>query len=195
MAAEQEYGRRRFFHDSFTSLARAATEFHKHSQAPRAETPVAPTIRTDFLRPPGAVEEAAFLDRCTRCDDCAKACPHGSITASQADGTPVIFANETPCYLCHDLPCIDACGTEALMPLDRVADVRMGIAEVRERFCTAGQGCHACVSKCPVDALAMDFGAMRLQVDAERCVGCGVCEHVCGSVNDRIAIRVKASGR
>ncbi|MFO0773031.1 MAG: 4Fe-4S binding protein [Nitrospiraceae bacterium] len=196
MAAEQEYSRRRFFRDSVNSIARAATEFHKHSQAaPAEQATAAPIIRTDFLRPPGAVEEAAFLERCTRCDDCVAACPHGSIVRSEADASPVIFADEMPCYLCHDLPCIAACGTDALVMVESPQLVRMGQAVVSDRFCTASHGCHACVSKCPVEALHMDFGDMKLRVDAATCVGCGVCEYVCGSVNDRIAIRVHASGR
>lgn len=194
MAAEQEYGRRKFFRDSFTSLAKAAYEFQRHADAQGAQTAPAPVIRTDFLRPPGAVEEATFLDRCTRCQDCAKACPHGSISFSQADGTPVIFPDTVPCYLCHDLPCSAACATEALLLPVGPEAVRMGVAQVSERFCTASQGCHACVSKCPMDALGMDFGDMRLRVDSHRCVGCGVCEHVCGSVNDRVAIRVRSQG-
>jgi ferredoxin-type protein NapG len=36
----------------------------------------------------------------------------------------------------------------------------------------------------------MDFDAMQLVVTAERCVGCGLCEQVCKTVNDKIAIRV-----
>ncbi|MFZ1557651.1 MAG: 4Fe-4S binding protein, partial [Nitrospira sp.] len=51
-------------------------------------------------------------------------------------------------------------------------------------------GCHACVSKCPVEALSMDFHALHLVVAPERCVGCGMCEQICKTVNDRIAIKV-----
>ena len=58
------------------------------------------------------------------------------------------------------------------------------------RLCTAGQGCHACASKCPTDALSMDFGTQRLVVAAERCVGWGMCEHVCRTVNDHMAIKI-----
>lgn len=76
------------------------------------------------------------------------------------------------------------------MPVADCLDVRMGIATVSHRVCTAGQGCHACVSKCPVDALSMDFNAMRLVVAQERCVGCGMCEQICKTVNDRLAIKV-----
>ena len=40
------------------------------------------------------------------------------------------------------------------------------------------------------DALSMDFDAQRLVVAVERCVGCGLCEQVCRTVNDHIAIKV-----
>jgi ferredoxin-type protein NapG len=36
----------------------------------------------------------------------------------------------------------------------------------------------------------MDFDRQRIVVAAERCVGCGLCEQVCRTVNDRVAIRV-----
>jgi ferredoxin-type protein NapG len=71
----------------------------------------------------------------------------------------------------------------------------MGTAVLSHRLCTAGQGCHACVSKCPTEALAMDFASLQLTVAAEVCVGCGMCEMVCNTVNDRVAIRVMPTGR
>ena len=36
----------------------------------------------------------------------------------------------------------------------------------------------------------MDFSALRLVVAQERCVGCGMCEQICKTVNDRVAIKV-----
>jgi len=36
----------------------------------------------------------------------------------------------------------------------------------------------------------MDFHALHLVVAPERCVGCGMCEQICKTVNDRIAIKV-----
>ncbi|TKB86172.1 MAG: 4Fe-4S dicluster domain-containing protein [Nitrospira sp.] len=107
-----------------------------------------------------------------------------------ANGTPVIFSNQVACELCDDFPCIAACATEALLPVADCFDVRMGVATVSHRVCTAGQGCNACVSKCPVEALSMDFHALHLVVAPERCVGCGMCEQICKTVNDRIAIKV-----
>ena len=188
MATDPKYGRRDFLKDSVLSVARAAQEFSKHKEAV-PEKPVT-VVRKDWLRPPGAVEEISFLERCTKCNDCVAACPHGSILFHPQDGTPVIFADQTPCHLCEDLPCIAACATEALLPVDKLEEVRMGLAIVSHRVCTAGQGCHACVSKCPTDALSMDFDAQQLVVEAERCVGCGLCEQICRTVNDRIAIKV-----
>ena len=189
MATDSPYGRRDFLKDSVVSVAKAAQEFAKHQDAvPEQPAPV--PVRTDWLRPPGAVDETLFLERCTKCGDCAKVCPYGSITSHPQNGTPVIFADQMPCYLCEDVPCIAACATEALLPVAGREQIRMGLAVVSHSVCTAGQGCHACASKCPTDALSMDFDRQRLVVTTERCVGCGLCEQVCQTVNDHVAIRV-----
>ena len=188
MAADPSYGRRDFVKDSVRSVARAAQEFCSHRDA--APAPDLPPVRHDWLRPPGAVEDARFLERCTRCGDCIKACPPGTILAHSRDGTPVIFADRSPCLLCDDFPCIAACSVEALLPVEGVGDVQMGLAAVSHRLCTAGHGCHACVSKCPTNALAMDLDSLRLVIESDACVGCGMCEAVCKTVNDHVAIRI-----
>ena len=191
MSANSSYGRRDFLKDSVISTVRAAHELVKQADGLPAEPP--PPPRIDWLRPPGAVEEQLFLERCTKCNDCVTACPPGAITAHSQDGTPVLFADQSPCLLCEDFPCITACGTDALLPLAGINDVHMGMAAVSHRLCTAGQGCHACVSKCPTDALMMDVGSLQLSVVKEACVGCGMCEMICKTVNDHVAIRVVPS--
>jgi ferredoxin-type protein NapG len=187
MTMNPSYGRRDFLKDSVLSVAKATQEFAKHKDAIPVQTP--PPARTDWLRPPGSVDEDIFTERCTKCGDCITACPPGAIVVTR-DGTPGIFADETPCVLCEDFPCIAACAADALLPLDRVADVRMGVATIAHRLCTAGQGCHACVSKCPTNALDLNVESLRLAIVSEACVGCGLCESVCRTVNDRVAIRV-----
>jgi ferredoxin-type protein NapG len=107
------------------------------------------------------------------------------------DGSPILFPNQTPCYLCEDVPCISACGTDALVAVEGIQAIRMGLAVVPLKTCTAEQGCNACVSQCPTHALSMDFDAFRVIVSEPRCVGCGICEYTCKTVNDRIAITVK----
>jgi len=187
---DPQYGRRHFLKDSVLSVAKTAQEFLKHRDAPSEKEKAQPTFRTDWLRPPGAVAEALFVERCTLCGDCLKACPYESIKPEPKSGSPVIFPDETACYLCEDFPCIASCETEALLPVAGREAVSMGVAVVSHRICTAGQGCHACVSQCPTGALAMDFEAFRLVVLEDRCVGCGLCEQTCKTVNDKIAIKV-----
>jgi len=188
MATNPSYGRRAFLKDSVISTVRAAQELVKHADGSAVEA-AAPSVRPDWLRPPGAVVEGLFLDRCTRCNDCVTACPPGAISTHPTDGTPILYADQSPCLLCEDFPCISACHTDALVPVGGVDQVRMGTAEVSHRFCTAGQGCHACVSKCPTNALGLDVALLHLSVSPEACVGCGMCEMICKTVNDRVAIR------
>jgi ferredoxin-type protein NapG len=192
MATNPAYGRRAFLKDSVLSTVKAAHELVKQADGLPVE-PSAPPVRTDWLRPPGAVAEQLFLERCTRCNDCVAACPPGAITTHPSDGTPILFADQSPCLLCEDFPCIIACETEALLPVGGIDQVRMGIAVISQRLCTAGQGCHACVSQCPTDALARDVASLHLSVSQETCVGCGMCELVCKTVNDHVAIRVVPS--
>ena len=198
MAEEDiDKGRRQFFKQSVWSMGKAVHEYYEQQKEtdapPQQEAEV--KYRTDWLRPPGAVEEELFIDRCTKCGDCLPACPYGSIKKDPANGYPILFANESPCFLCDDLPCIAACETEALLPVATRADVRMGLAVVNRRHCTADQGCQFCIAKCPVEALAVaDFTDPYPVVDQGKCVGCGICEQVCSTINDKLAIKVM-SGR
>jgi ferredoxin-type protein NapG len=119
-----------------------------------------------------------------------EACPHDAIQTLSSNETPVIFPEESPCMLCEDLPCIGACETDALMPLEGRSQVNMGLAKVWPKMCTAGNGCNACVSNCPTGAISMDFALFQIGVDDMLCVGCGVCQYICRTVNDRAAIRI-----
>lgn len=192
VANDPALGRRTFLRHSMVSLGATVQQFVKHRDTPAVEktqnTPAAD--KPGWLRPPGAVQEDLFTERCTKCGDCIDACPHDAIEPLMVQKTPGIYPGEAPCQLCEDLPCIHACEAEALIPLNNHFEVRMGLAKVFQNVCTAGNGCNACVAKCPTEAISMDFGAFLVVVDEGRCVGCGICQYICGTVNDRAAIRV-----
>ncbi len=139
-----------------------------------------------YLRPPGALPEKEFLEVCTRCDECVKACPHLAIRKAGHDqgalfGTPIIVPKEAACRLCKDLACIPVCEPGALKPVAR-EDVRMGLAKIHSESCYAfqSQPCDYCVTKCPIkrDAISLD-DQRRPVVHAEGCTGCGVCVEWC----------------
>jgi ferredoxin-type protein NapG len=67
------------------------------------------------VRPPGAVEEALFLQRCTGCDACMKACPVNVIMIEDLERRdPIIYPEKDPCIRCPGFPCIASCPTGAL---------------------------------------------------------------------------------
>ena len=149
------------------------------------------------LRPPGAVEESLFVSLCTKCDDCIQACPQSSIrSASTVDdvpeGTPLIFPEEGPCYLCDSLYCVEACPEEALRWVEK-KEIRMGIAVVDRDKCFRWKredlSCDYCYTRCPFPGEAIKMvkkgGPM---VFKDVCVGCGLCEYYCVTGEKAITI-------
>lgn len=63
----------------------------------------------DIHRPPGAISQGAFADKCVHCADCAAVCPTQAIQMDQ-DGLPVVTVAEscTNCGLCADI-CMHGC--------------------------------------------------------------------------------------
>ncbi len=141
------------------------------------------------LRPPGAVAEADFLESCTRCGDCAAACPHDAIREApaqlrDAEGTPIIDPLASPCRMCEDLPCIEACETGALRP---EAPAALGTARVSPLDCLnrLATPCSVCIERCPVPG-AIDFVGDVPEVNDPLCTGCGICQHVCPAPHNAI---------
>jgi ferredoxin-type protein NapG len=168
------------------------------SAAVRSEstkTPFAPSARYQkafpILRPPGAIEEEAFLAGCTRCEACIQACPHGSITHAplrfrRAAETPMIDPIQQPCWMCHDFPCIAACEPNVLR-LD--APKKIGIALIDIVTCLPHQGsvCTVCSEQCPVPG-AIELTAGRPRIVEDVCTGCGVCQFVCPAPHNAILL-------
>ncbi len=181
------YTRRQFFSGVAHALADSVEKMAVRAAKPfRDDAPPAPPSSPPFLRPPGARVEPAFLNTCTRCTDCIEACPYDSIRRLGPEfgdiaGTPGIIPDESPCYLCEDMPCISACEPAALMPTPR-EQVDMGLAVIDLTTCyqAAGQPCDYCVVRCPLKQTAIRMNEDDVpQIDPQGCVGCAVCAYLC----------------
>ncbi|MFA7348399.1 MAG: 4Fe-4S dicluster domain-containing protein [Desulfurivibrionaceae bacterium] len=155
-----------------------------------------------FLRPPGAVGEPEFLGRCIRCGKCALACPYrairiaGLLDGLEVMGTPIIRARQSPCYLC--LKCVPGCPSGALdSRVKKREQVRMGVARINKKECLTWQGtfCRSCYDHCPLfnEAITMD-SELRPVVNEKKCVGCGICEHVCPADSAAITVTPRGAG-
>lgn len=89
-----------------------------------------------IIRPPGSVEERAFLERCIRCAECMKVCPnnalHPAFLEAGIEGiwTPILIARigycEHSCVLCGQV-----CPTGAIQKITEKEKQGIGVAPVR----------------------------------------------------------------
>lgn len=182
-----EANRRSFFRTTVGRVVRAV--------AARAERRV---VRERYLRPPGALDEVAFLAACTRCGDCIDPCPVAAITrvptnAGFAAGTPMIDPVLQPCVACADMPCAVACPTGALtVPQDGWQGYHMAMLELSPERCIAfhGSQCGVCARACPIGERALTLDdAGRPVIRAEGCVGCGACVKACVTSPSSLTLR------
>lgn len=129
------------------------------------------------IRPPGALDEAEFLDRCTRCAACIEACPEALLVGGDG-GFAQLDPTRGECTFCGD--CISACTEGALlMPLLGRWPWRAALGE----GCLAQQGvvCQACRDACGEQAIRFPPGAGlgTPQIDAAACTGCAACVAAC----------------
>lgn len=152
------------------------------------------------LRPPGAIDEGDFLERCYRCGNCVDVCPARAIEhikgeTDELNGTPVIVARTQACLVCDGLECMQACPSGALQPVAREA-IRMGRATVDDARCLRSsapdrpaEDCRVCVDLCPFDERALridDSGFVQVMAG---CTGCGICEWKCPTEPPAIVVR------
>ncbi|HOM17365.1 MAG TPA: 4Fe-4S binding protein [Thermoguttaceae bacterium] len=165
-----------------------------------------------LIRPPGARPEPEFLARCTGCGMCMKVCPTGglqpAITEAGLEGifTPRLVPLIGHCdYNCT--ACGHVCPTEAIRPLslEEKHQIKIGLAAFDPTRCIPyvyGRNCIVCEEHCPVPDKAIYCVEQELKlrngqnrtvlmprVDPDKCIGCGVCEHVC-PLDDQPGVRV-----
>ncbi len=153
------------------------------------KTMVKSPIRTNILRPPGAVPEEYFAQKCIRCGRCGEVCPYHCIhyfdviSGGVFSGTPYIDVTEVPCYLC--MKCVYVCPTGSLVPCAK-EEVRMGVAVINRQICVTWQQdktglmCKTCFNVCPFSGVAIKIDHdFRPYIVEENCTGCGICAYSC----------------
>jgi polyferredoxin len=88
------------------------------------------------IRPPGAVEERAFLERCIRCAECMKVCPNNALHPAMFEAgieglwTPILIARigycEHSCVLCGQV-----CPTGAIQKITEKEKMGLGVPPVK----------------------------------------------------------------
>ena len=156
-----------------------------------------------LIRPPGALAEPEFQDRCIRCGICMKICPTNMLQPTLLEAgiggmwSPVAVATmgccEYECSLCGQV-----CPTGAIqeLPLEQKKKVKIGTASFDTSRCLPyawQRECLVCEEHCPTvpdkaiwfenqDIVQRDGTKITLKiphVDPEACIGCGNCEKVC----------------
>jgi len=131
------------------------------------------------IRPPWALDEPAFTDACTRCNDCLAACPE-KIVVTGGGGFPTVDFRHGACTFCGN--CVSACIPGALARTEggRPWLLKASIGAV----CLPTQGveCRVCGDFC--DARAIRFaprlgGSPLPAIDKDTCTGCGACVAPC----------------
>jgi MauM/NapG family ferredoxin protein len=189
---QKRVDRRELFKESAGFLGRLAGEIFaaasetKKMIASVGQEPESVTAR-GRMRPPGAVPEATFLSRCTRCDDCISACPEDVLFraptpfGAEVAGTPLFDPRRKSCFLCADLYCITACKENALVMPTGISQVAIGKARIVTHLCYAHLGgeCQVCFDNCPLTGSAIQLFGDRPVIMPAECVGCGLCESAC----------------
>ena len=131
------------------------------------------------IRPPWALAETEFTDRCTRCNDCLGACPEHILVASDG-GFPTVDFKRGACTFCGD--CAAACQPLALVRGAGIPAWRYKAVVGPTCLPNKGVECRVCGDFCDVRAIRFTprLGSSPLPAIAEDlCTGCGACLAPC----------------
>jgi MauM/NapG family ferredoxin protein len=161
------------------------------------------------IRPPGALEEEAFLDRCVRCQECVRICsttgaclqPAFLESGLQGIWTPISVPREGYCEF-NCILCSEVCPSGAIYKLDLEIKqkTKMGLAYFDKSRCIPWYkhiDCLVCEEHCPLPEKAIKFDSKEVvrpdgsravvkypYVDETLCIGCGICVTKCPVIGE-----------
>ena len=179
-------------------------------------SPVSKRASPKLIRPPGALAEEKFLQKCIRCGECMKVCPTNALQPALSEAgpeglwTPMLVPKIGYCeYYCS--LCSQVCPTGAIKELTvgEKLQVTIGTAWVDKNRCipyVTGTPCIVCEEHCPTSPKAIKLIKTEVKlpdeaiktpagpvIETDLCIGCGICETKCPVV-DQPAIYVTSVG-
>ncbi len=161
-------------------------------------------IKKKTIRPPGVIDEKAFLQKCIRCGLCVRSCPANflqlSFTESGVNGvfTPIGLSGRETGYCFYNCnKCGQVCPTGAIpnLSIEEKRKMKIGLAAFDRNRClpwAKDTPCIICEEHCPVSPKAIyvkeaeittkDNEKLLIQlpfVDSNNCIGCGICSNKC----------------
>ena len=136
--------------------------------------PIAPALRMPWL-----CDETEFLQRCTQCQACLKACPEKIIVVADG-GYPALNFQHGECSFCYE--CADSC-PEALFT-DQQQPAWEQQARINTGSCLAHRNvmCRSCEDSCEPQAITFPprlASVAQPLIDSGLCTGCGACVSAC----------------
>ena len=169
-----------------------------------------------LIRPPGALGEKEFLQRCVRCAECIQVCIGNALQPAflQAglDGmfSPMLVARTGYCEFNCTL-CGQVCPTGAIgnLSMEEKWGLKIGHGWFDKNSClpyAKAIPCMVCEEHCPTPEKAIRFREVTMVDDSRAtvvvkqpyivdglCIGCGICENKC-PLPGKAAIFVTSAG-
>lgn len=154
-------------------------------------------MRQSVIRPPAALKEEEFLDRCIRCGNCMKVCITNGLqpvlfqAGLSGIWTPQLVPEIGYCEY-HCTLCGNVCPTGAIprLSLEEKKKARLGLAKIDRSICLPwkeNKECLVCEEHCPVSDKAIKLKKIKLRnkiiqrpyMNLSLCIGCAICQTKC----------------